>query len=149
MADASDNFDNFRSFFAIFLLLKKIQIWPFLVLFFTSDDYGWPQMTSRLTFFEKTSSRASFLGINCLLLLKYWNLTLFSRFLTSGDLEWPWYQLSWKADAKSFILRYDLPTFKKYWNLTPFSRFLTSRDLEWPCHQLFWKADAKSFILRY
>ena len=34
------------------------------------------------------------------------------------DLVWPWYQLLWKADAKSFILIYDLQTLLQFWNLT-------------------------------
>ena len=64
---------------------------------------------------------------------KDWNLTFFSQFLTSNELEWSWHQVFWKADAKSFILRYHLPTLKNI-EIWPFFHdfwpWVNSNDLE-------------------
>ena len=56
----------------------------------TSGDHGWPQMTSRLTFFVNFSSRASFWGIICLLLKNIGIWLFFRDFwpqVTSNDLD--------------------------------------------------------------
>ena len=64
-------------------------------------------------------------------------MKIFRRFLTSGDLVWPWHQLLWKADAKSFILIYDLQTSRQFWNLTQNVPELVI----WPQTQKKWKPE--------
>ena len=101
-----------------------------------------------LTFtLRKQTSRPTFWYIIYHLLTKS-EICLFSEFLTSGDLLWPRQTFHQKAEVKSVIIIYHLPTFNDFLNLTYF-RNLTSGDPCWPCDPFFWKADVKSVILIY
>ena len=64
-------------------------------------------------------------------------MKIFWRFLPSGDLVWPWHQRLWKADAKSFILKYDLQTSRQFWNLTQ----NVPEFVIWPQTQKTWKPE--------
>ena len=66
IADASENFENSRSFLTTFLLLKRFKFNHFFTIF----DLEWPQMTINALetyFFEKISSKVSSWDIICLL----------------------------------------------------------------------------------
>ena len=80
---------------------------------------------------------------------------LFSEFLTSGDLCWPCGPFVWKADVKSVILIYHLPTFNGF-EIWPIFGILTLGDLCWPwvtfvdlVTPFLWKAVVQSVILIY
>ena len=139
--------------------VKVCRFWPFFFDFLPPVTFCdletnffrdlWPKMTSDdLTFtLRKQTSRPTFWYIIYHLLTKS-EICLFSEFLTSGDLLWPRQTFHQKAEVKSVIIIYHLPTFNDFLNLTYF-RNLTSGDLCWPRDPFFWKADVKSVILIY
>ena len=91
---------------------------PFFMIF----DLEWTRMISTPGFLKSWCQELNF-EVSFAYFKKYWNLTLFSWFLTLSDLEWPLNQLFWKADAKSFILIYNLHSLRQFWNLTKMAIF--------------------------
>ena len=85
--------------------------------FFGIFDLRWPFITSLHALSESWwQKRLFYIRLaHFQWLLKF---DLFSEFLTSDDLCWPRDPFFWKADAKSVILIYNLPTFNEFWNLT-------------------------------
>ena len=114
------------------------EIWPFFRIF----DLGWPLLTSWPLFLKSWRQERHFNihFIHFRWLLKY---DLFSEFLTSGDLCWPCDPFFWKADVKSVILIYNLPTFNDFWNLT-----LNDPKFEiWPLTQFFFTRNHYQVLL--
>ena len=82
------------------------------------------QSTTCIKAFLSKTLRASSWHTICILLKKIKNLTLFLRFLTTDDLEWPQDKLRRKSNVKRLILT----TFNQVGNLT----FLTIFCYFWP-----------------
>ena len=95
-----------------------------------------PRMTScdlATTYFWKLTARASFWFFIYLISLKFKIWPIFRIF----DLGWPpmtsWLLFSWKADVKTVILIYNLPTFNELRNLT----LNDPKFVIWPQTQIF------------
>ena len=102
----ADRFRIFRTY--ILKIIKK-------TLFVSQLRHVWPWLTSDKpdsSFFQKLMLRASFWGTFCYL-KKNWNLIVFSRFLTSDDLRWPWDPVFWNAYVLSVILMYIFRTLRR------------------------------------
>ena len=59
----------------------------------------------------------------CIIFVNKFEIWSSSGFLTSGDLLWPRDTFHQKAEFKSVIMTYHLPTFNHFWNLTYFRNF--------------------------